>query len=65
MSKNEPESGYMEQTDGGIPAVVDIDPDQVASPALRRLLEEVRNEDIGCSTLSYGPYDRVHNKHNR
>jgi hypothetical protein len=48
----------------GIPAVVDIDPDQVASPALRRLLEEVQNADTGCNGEPYA-YDRVHNTHNR
>ncbi len=56
MVENEVQKGELERNSGGraaIPAVVDIDPDLVASPALRRLLEEVRNEDNGCSELSY------------
>lgn len=47
-----------------IPAVIDIDPAQVASSALKRLLEEVRNEDTACNGEPYA-YDRAHNKHNR
>lgn len=52
------------QPDAGNPAVVDISPNEVASPALRRLLEEVRNEETGCGGQPYA-YDRAHNKHNR
>jgi len=42
--------------------IEDIAPEQVMSPVLKRLIEEVKNE-VDCST-SYA-YDRVHNKHNR
>ncbi len=44
--------------------VADITPEEVASPALRRLLEEVRDDSAGCSERTYA-YDRTHNKHNR
>ena len=63
MAKSELESGF-KQAGPGIPAIMDIDPDQVDSPALRRLLEEVCNEDTGRNGQTYA-YDRVHNKHNR
>ena len=36
---------------------------QVESPAIARILDEVLSADA-CE-CSYGPYDRVHNKHNR
>lgn len=39
----------------------DVDLKSVASPALARLIEEVRNKD----TLRKGAYDRSHNRHNR
>jgi hypothetical protein len=67
MTENEPQTSELKVTAGGrteIPAVVDIDPDQVASPALKRLLEEVRNEETGCNGEPYA-YDRTHNTHNR
>ena len=39
-----------------------IDPTKIASPTIKRLLEEVKNaEECG----GFGPYDRCHNKHNR
>jgi hypothetical protein len=45
--------------------VVEIDPEQVASPALRRLLEEVR-DDSECDLGPKGAmYDRTHHRHNR
>jgi len=67
MTENEHRTGPLQgNTEGlrGIPAVIDIDPDQIVSPALKRLLEEVRNDDTGCDGEHYG-YDRAHNKHNR
>jgi hypothetical protein len=67
MTENELQTSQLQVKAGGrseIPAVIDIDPDQVASPALKRLLEEVQNEDMGCSGEPYA-YDRAHNKHNR
>jgi hypothetical protein len=53
----------------GAPAVpsivVDIDPEQVASPALRCLLAEVR-DDSPCDDSPQGVrYDRTHHRHNR
>jgi len=41
--------------------IFDIDIDRVPSEVLRRLIEEVKQEESNppCS------YDRVHNKHNR
>lgn len=52
------------ERDSLLAAVVDVNPDEIASPALKRILEEVRNEDAGCAGPAYA-YDRVHNKHNR
>ena len=40
---------------------LEIDVSQIPSPALARLVEEVRNED----PLFPQAYDRVHNRHNR
>ena len=39
-----------------------IDPAEVASPALARLIEEIRNEE---SSTRARAYDRFHNRHNR
>ncbi len=64
MNNDQLNSGRVQEADVETLAVVDIDPDQVSSPALRRLLEEVRNEETGCAEQPYA-YDRVHNKHNR
>lgn len=64
MNETHRSSDCVQEADAGKVAVVDIDQDQVSSPALRRLLEEVRNEETGCGGQSYA-YDRVHNKHNR
>jgi len=47
-----------------IPEVIDIAPDQVASSALKRLLEEVQNEDARCNG-QFDKYDRTYNRHNR
>jgi hypothetical protein len=44
--------------------VVDIALEEVASPALRRLLEEVR-DDSACGKEQTYAYDRTHKKHNR
>jgi hypothetical protein len=62
MTEKELETGHGQGTKPGIPAVVDIDPAKVASPALRQLLEEVRSEDTACAAHHY---NRVYNKHNR
>jgi len=67
MNESELQTSQLQMKAGGcseMPAVIDIDPDQISSPALKRLLEEVRNEDTGCNGEPYA-YDRAHNKHNR
>ena len=67
MTESELQMSQLQVKAGGraeIPAMIDIDPEQVASPALKRLLEEVRNEDTGCNGKLH-KYDRVHNRHNR
>jgi hypothetical protein len=45
-------------------SVIEISPGDVSSPALQRLIAEVRNDSTGCDEKTYA-YDRVHNKHNR
>ena len=36
------------------------------SPALRRLVEDVRREkDVGSSSPTSSSYDRIHSRHNR
>ncbi|MCI0561007.1 MAG: hypothetical protein MN733_21175 [Nitrososphaera sp.] len=40
---------------------LDVDLAQVSSPALARIIEEVRNEEESTSRA----YDRVHHRHNR
>jgi hypothetical protein len=40
---------------------VDVDLTKVSSPALSRIIEEVRNEEASTTR----GYDRVHNRHNR
>jgi hypothetical protein len=47
------------------PLVVDIDPEQVTSPALKRLLEEVREDSLCDSGPQGAHYDRTHHRHNR
>jgi hypothetical protein len=65
MTESEPKTSLVKVgARSEISAVIDIDPEQIASPALKRLLEEVRNEDMGCNGEPYA-YDRVHNTHNR
>ena len=44
--------------------MVDVDPDQISNPVLKRLLDEVRNDSACCPEHTYA-YDRVHNRHNR
>lgn len=39
-----------------------IEADQLASPVLQRLIDEVRNEKTSGSTQVY---NRIHNRHNR
>jgi hypothetical protein len=39
----------------------ELDVDQISSPALARLIEEVRNEE----DLTANAYNRTHNRHNR
>ncbi|WP_371113165.1 YhhA family cyclophane-containing RiPP [Nitrosomonas oligotropha] len=41
--------------------LVEIDIDEIDSPVLSRLIEEVRND----SESTIYNYDRVHNRHNR
>jgi hypothetical protein len=45
-------------------AVANVDVDNVLSPALKRLIEDVRNEPTPVVGV-HGGYDRVHNRHNR
>lgn len=49
--------------------VMEIDPDAVKSPALRRIIEEIQWEKAGgemVETLEHTVmYNRVHNRHNR
>ncbi|WP_372827080.1 YhhA family cyclophane-containing RiPP [Polaromonas sp.] len=40
---------------------LDVDLKSVNSPALARLIDEVRNKDA----ITLGAYDRAHNRHNR
>ncbi|NKC13731.1 MAG: hypothetical protein GKR94_16550 [Gammaproteobacteria bacterium] len=45
-------------------AIHEIDPEQVPSPALRRLIQDLRqapDDDLAATT----GYNRVHNRHNR
>ena len=44
-----------------LPSPIDVELSKVSSPALARIIEEVRNEDASTSRA----YDRVHNRHNR
>ena len=41
--------------------LLEVDISKLSSPALARLIEEVRNEE----TPTTHAYDRVHNRHNR
>ena len=41
--------------------LLEVDTSKLSSPALARLIEEVRNEE----TSTTHAYDRVHNRHNR
>jgi hypothetical protein len=41
-------------------AIKDIDPDEVNSPALKRLIQDIQEE-----TPAPSAYNRVHNRHNR
>lgn len=41
--------------------LLEVDTSKLSSPALARLIEEVRNEDTSPTRA----YDRVHNRHNR
>ena len=40
---------------------MDVDLTKISSPALSRIIEEVRNEEVSMTRA----YDRVHNRHNR
>ena len=40
---------------------IDVDLTKVSSPALSRIIEEVRNGDASTTRA----FDRVHNRHNR
>ena len=40
---------------------IDVDVSSISSPALARIVEEVRNEEASTSRS----YDRTHNRHNR
>ena len=51
--------------DIGIESFVDnVDVESFASPVLKRLLEEVRQESGTTAGVLYA-YDRIHNRHNR
>lgn len=45
-------------------AIQDIDPGAIKSPALRRLIEDIR-EQTDSDTSPPQAYNRVHNRHNR
>jgi hypothetical protein len=56
-----------------VPNLDEIDLDTIESPTLRRLIEEVKREDIEYSEWVASPdtapqpqaYNRMHNRHNR
>jgi hypothetical protein len=52
---------YVERPITPVAEVSDSDKDEISSPALLRLIEEVRNEEIP----SINAYNRTHNRHNR
>lgn len=41
--------------------VIEVDLATISSPALRRIVQEVRDERTGVSRV----YDRIHTRHNR
>lgn len=43
-------------------AIEDVNPDDIDSPALRRLLKDVRD---GSDQEMHQVYNRIHNRHNR
>ena len=43
-------------------AVLDVDPNEVASPALKRLIQDIQEETPIPSVTAY---NRMHNRHNR
>ena len=45
-------------------AIQDVDPDGIKSPALKRLIDDIRDESNGSVSPSQA-YNRVHNRHNR
>jgi len=65
MKKQEPTTTTSESLEkAGFDGRLDIPADAELSPALRRLVEEVRIETTAGSSASTR-YDRVHNRHNR
>lgn len=57
------ETTLLESAEAEVPAGQrqELDVDQISSPALARLIEEVQNEE----ELSANAYNRTHNRHNR
>ena len=45
-------------------AIQDIDPSEIGSPALKRLIQDVRGEPEGAAAMP-SAYNRMHNRHNR
>lgn len=48
-------------TDEQVQELLEMDLSKIGSPALARLIEEIRNDDPDTARM----YDRVHNRHNR
>jgi len=64
MKSQEPLTASESLQHGIVDGRLDIPAGAELSPALRRLVEEVRMETTTESSLA-GRYDRVHNRHNR
>ena len=45
-------------------AILDIEPDKVNSPALRRLVQDIQRQSQDDAS-SASAYNRMHNRHNR
>ncbi len=61
MKLNEVIEALVEEQQQPIAKLDDIDVRDISSPALARLIEEVRNEEIH----NVQAYNRTHNRHNR
>jgi len=59
MPQTEPQKSVSDQEQMQKKHYVDVE--EISSPALARLIEEVRNQEVSNSTA----YNRFHNRHNR